>query len=199
MATLHSVEVSLNRLPSRNTADSAESVARAFVKIDIGDGNFISHRNIYLIRRDNGGLFLSSPGKRRGDGTYMEFFSVTGPLETEIRNAVVARYRQLTAPAPQTTPVAAPVQAVAAPAPVQAAGVVAERVRRVCAFLETARSYHADLSEQGIPVRLILGTGEVISSENLLAFVMASTHASVHVAVVLEVNGNHMTLAASDL
>lgn len=198
MATLHSVEVSLNRLPSRNTSDSAESVARAFVKIDIGDGNFIAHRNIYLIRRDNGGLFLSSPGKRRGDGTYMEFFSVTGPLETEIRNAVVARYRQLIAPAQQATAQATAVTDTvpqAAPSPVG----VAERVRRVCAFLEAARAYHQDLSSQGIPVRLLLGTGEVIASDDLLAYVIASTQCSVHVSVVLEINGSNMTLASSDL
>ena len=196
MVTLHSVEVSLNRLPSRNHNDSAESVARAFIKLDVGDGNFITHRNIHLIRRDNGGMFLSSPGKRRGDGTYLEFFSVTGPLEAEIRTAVVARYRQLTEAAQQAT---APVAQVPAVAPSAPAGVLAERIRRVCTFLENARSYHAELSGQGLPVRLILGTGEVISSDNLLAFVVASTAASVNVSVVLEVNGSNMTLASADL
>lgn len=96
---LHSLSVSLNQLPPLNPNSNRESVARVNFTISFGDGSFVTHRGVHLIKMNNGGMYLSSPGKRRqSDNSYMEYASLTGPLLEAVRSAATAEYRRLRVP-----------------------------------------------------------------------------------------------------
>jgi hypothetical protein len=96
MVRLHSLSVSLNHLPPLNPNSNRESVARVNFTISLGDGSFITHRGVHLIKVNNGGMYLSSPGKRRqSDNSYMEYASLTGPLMEAVRSEATAEYRRL--------------------------------------------------------------------------------------------------------
>ena len=96
--SLSSVEVYLNKLPPRDPKATYKSVARAHALFTLNEPTCsisygtIALRGIHVMMNTNGGIFISFPGKARENGRYMEFASLTGPIMSDVRNAVVSEY-----------------------------------------------------------------------------------------------------------
>lgn len=195
--TLLSLEVFLNKLPPRDPNATRVSVARVNYTIEIEGVGTIVHRGVHLIKKSNGGIFLSSPGKPTTHGTYMEYQSITGGLSEQIRKVAVTTYRDALRMEQQSEALANAPAAPSEPSALGGEAGVSQRVERLCSidkFLATARSLESELAGvSDAAVVVVDDHGQPVSRTQLLQKV-ARMDPVLAYHVVACVSGVNMTM-----